>query len=238
MPFPSGLQCRQLEPEWMDDPDIDPKLLAGAFAGLRRVNTFATSRWAIRRHLREVAKTAQQPIRVLDLGSGTGDVALWLTRKALADGVDVVVDGCDLSPLAVEKSNAMADELGSASRFFAADLTQDELPNDYDFAISSLFFHHLEEADVVGLLGKVRAAVRRGVFFDDLRRTSLGYWTAQAGCRLLSRSPVVHADGPSSVRAAFTINEFRCLAEQAGMTGVTFERQWPQRFLMVWQAST
>jgi hypothetical protein len=39
-------------------------------------------------------------------------------------------------------------------------------------------------------------------------------WT---GCHLLSRSPIVHFDGPTSARAAWTRNELRTHAEHAGL---------------------
>jgi len=68
-----------------------------------------------------------------------------------------------------------------------------------------------------------------------LVRTRFGYALAWAGGRLLTRSPIVHTDGPLSVRAAFTLDEFGTLAERAGLRGATFRRHWPQRFLFAWR---
>ena len=48
---------------------------------------------------------------------------------------------------------------------------------------------------------------RRQVVISDLRRSRSGFVIAWIGTRLLSRSPVVHYDGPVSVRAAWTIRE-------------------------------
>ncbi|MCA9021331.1 MAG: hypothetical protein KDA74_14375, partial [Planctomycetaceae bacterium] len=56
-------------------------------------------------------------------------------------------------------------------------------------------------------------------------------WTA---CRLLTRSPVVHTDGPLSVAGAFTVNEIKELAGQAGLDGFQITRHWPQRWLLKW----
>jgi hypothetical protein len=58
---------------------------------------------------------------------------------------------------------------------------------------------------------------------------------ACAGTRLLSRSPVVHVDGPRSVAAAFTPAEALDLAQRAGLTGATVVRRWPCRFLLTWR---
>ena len=54
------------------------------------------------------------------------------------------------------------------------------------------------------------------------------------GCRVLSRSPVVHVDGPRSARAAWTVTELRGLAERAGLAGASVERRLPCRMLLDW----
>jgi len=54
------------------------------------------------------------------------------------------------------------------------------------------------------------------------------------GCRLLSRSPIVHFDGPVSVQGAFRMDEALDLAARAGLDGATIRRSWPERFLLSW----
>ena len=63
----------------------------------------------------------------------------------------------------------------------------------------------------------------------------LGYGLAWIGCRLLSRSPMVHVDGPLSVQNAFTVDEARSLANKSGLQSARIVKHWPQRFLMTWQ---
>jgi hypothetical protein len=62
--------------------------------------------------------------------------------------------------------------------------------------------------------------------------TRLGYMLACLGTHVLTSSPVVHEDGPQSVRAAFTIPEARQLAEQAGWNEPAIAWHWPCRFLL------
>jgi hypothetical protein len=57
------------------------------------------------------------------------------------------------------------------------------------------------------------------------------------GVHLLSRSPVVHFDGPQSVRAAFSVKEAIEIAAQAGMKPSTVRKHWPERFLLRWDAT-
>jgi hypothetical protein len=119
-------------------------------------------------------------------------------------------------------------------RFFRLDALGDPLPADFDVLSCSLFLHHLAEDDAVGLLRRMAQAARRMVLVNDLIRSPLGYVLAWCGCRLLSRSPVVHFDGPASVAAAFTLGEARALADRAGLAGAVLTRHWPERFLLTW----
>ena len=111
----------------------------------------------------------------------------------------------------------------------------DPLPEEYDVLMSTLFFHHLGNDDAKQVLSRMAKSARRCVLIDDLCRSRLGYLYAWVGGRLLTRSPIVHTDGPLSVSAAFTISEFRQLAQDAGLMEARFKRHWPQRFLMSWK---
>jgi hypothetical protein len=123
---------------------------------------------------------------------------------------------------------------GIAVRFFTLDSLVDELPMGYDVVMSSLFLHHLEEAQAVGLLGRMGAAAGQLILINDLLRGPIEYILAWAGCRLLTRSPIVRHDGPVSISAAFTLAEVRELARQASLDGVKLSTHWPGRFLLSW----
>jgi hypothetical protein len=120
-------------------------------------------------------------------------------------------------------------------RFFVLDALADPLPSDYDVVTCSLFLHHLDDAEAIELLRRMAAAARRLVLVNDLVRSRTGLTLAYVATRLLTLSPVVHVDGPLSVRAAYTPPEALELARQAGMQGATIQRKWPFRFLLGWR---
>ena len=105
----------------------------------------------------------------------------------------------------------------------------------YDVLISSLFYHHLSEEQVVLLLEKMAAATKHLLIVNDLRRCYAGLLLAHVACRLLTRSRVVHTDGPRSVRAAFTSEEMQVLARRAGLNDTYVAHRWPCRFLCTWR---
>ena len=101
----------------------------------------------------------------------------------------------------------------------------------------SLFLHHLANDEALQLMRSMASAARQAVLIDDLLRTQWGYALCWVGCRILSRSPIVHVDGPLSVQGAFTVPEVRSLADQAGLSGARIKRHWPERFLLSWERS-
>jgi hypothetical protein len=98
----------------------------------------------------------------------------------------------------------------------------------------TLFAHHLDEIDVIRLLEGMALRSRKLVLVDDLIRSRLGFALAWIGTRLLSRSWVVHTDGPLSVRGALRPDEMMTIAKQAGLEDAQINRSWPERYLLSW----
>ncbi len=236
--FLPSLAQRHRQPEWMDQPGIDPLAHSQALQGLRRINAFSGAVGSLFAPIRSLAREhGGQPLRVLDLACGGGDNTTALAERARREGLDVQIDGCDLSPQAVAIATRSAEQRALGTRFFQADALNDPLPDDYDVILCSLFLHHLDQLQAVDLLQRMGRASRCLVLVNDLIRSPLGYGLAWAGCRLLSRSPIVHFDGPVSVQGAFQLQEVRALALQAGLEGAALRRSWPERYLLSWRRS-
>lgn len=221
----------------MDQPGLDPAEHAAALRGLGRINRLSRSVSALWPPIARLAREREQPgelLRVLDLACGGGDVAVALARRAEKEGLGVRVAGCDVSPTAVALARRRAEAGGSDVAFFECDVLAGPLPEGYDVITTTLFLHHLDEAQAVDLLRRMRLAAGRAALVDDLVRSRWGHALAWAGCRLLSGSRVVHHDGPVSVAAAFTLAEVQALAARAGWERATLTRHWPQRYLLAW----
>jgi 2-polyprenyl-3-methyl-5-hydroxy-6-metoxy-1,4-benzoquinol methylase len=234
MPLFIDTQSRHVEPEWMDDPCLAPTPHARALQGLARINVFSRSAAGIWKELRQrLPLVRTHGLRVLDIACGGGDVALELERRAAAYGVTLVVDGCDLSQTAVDFASAASKARGSKARFFCLDALNQRLPASYDATVHNLFLHHLQNDEALALIESMSSAAPVGVI-SDLARGPIGYATALIGTRILSRSEIVHVDGPRSVRAAFTLDEARELARQACLPAVHVQSAFPFRWRMAW----
>jgi hypothetical protein len=235
VPFAINLSQRRLQPEIMDQPDLDARRHQQALVGLRRINSWSGSARILWPPLLALArKHAPLPLRALDLATGGGDVPIRLWRKAQRAGLSFQIEGCDVNPRAVAFARSQAQESGADVTFFELDALRDPLPAGYDLLLCSLFLHHLSEEQAVALLRRMAAAAGRMILVNDLIRSLAGFTLAYLGTRLLSASSVVHIDGPRSVEGAFTIAEARVLARRAVLSSATLQRRWPCRFLLTW----
>src|SRR5262249_29627668 len=97
------IKMRRLLPEWMDQPGLEVAHHVQALRGLERINSWSGSSSIFWPALRSLALSlAPQPVRVLDLATGGGDVAIRLWRKAYRSRLAVEISGCDRSETAVE----------------------------------------------------------------------------------------------------------------------------------------
>ncbi len=233
------LADRHRQLELMDEPTLDAVEHARALTGLARVNWWSRSAAITRPALRLLATefSAERPMRLLDLACGGGDVTVAIARWARLAGLPIRFSACDISPTALDISRRRAAAAGESIEFFQHDLLQSSLPAEFDVVMCSLFLHHLDEPDAVRVLRSMSGAAARALLVNDLMRSRRGYWLAMLGTRLLTRSRIVHVDGPLSVAGAFTTNEALQLCEQAGLSEVTISRHWPQRFLLLGRKS-
>ncbi|MGH8116845.1 MAG: methyltransferase domain-containing protein [Rhodanobacteraceae bacterium] len=228
------LATRDLVGELMDDPTLAAQAHNAALHGLRRINWISGTAAALWPRIERVLRAHPDAgASLLDVACGGGDVAIAVARRAQRHGFPLNVQGCDFSDVALEHASRAARHADVAVKFFRADVTTDALPQHYTFITCTLFLHHLTDVRIAALLRGLAGSTDH-LLVSDLVRSPMGYLLAWIGTRLLSGSPIVHEDGLRSVRAALNVTEAGALAREAGLQGVCFERQWPQRFLMTW----
>lgn len=226
---------RVMVPELMDDPELDENKLRAALDSLRRINSISNTTPRIERTIRTLAQPGDRALRILDVGTGSGDLPLALAARAKRKGLNWQLIGSDISSNAISYAQERATRQQLPVEFITHDAFADPFPENCDVIVNSLFLHHMTDEQAAVVMSRMQSAAGQMVIVDDLCRTNWGLWLAMIGTRLLSRSHIVHVDGPRSVRAAFTPSELQELAAKSAMQGHQLTRHWPQRQLLVWR---
>ncbi len=233
--------ARRLQPELMDNPALSPAEHRRALRGLERINRVSrasASVWrGVKRLLTRAAPT-NRDLRLLDVACGSGDVLLDVARSARASGVNIHPTACDFSDEALrvvrERFGSRRLEIDTLRR----DVINDGLDADdqsFDVVTSSLFLHHLDDDDAVGVLREMARVARVGVVVNDLRRCRRGVVAAAIAGRIFTRSRVVRVDAVRSAYNAYSLSELRTLAERAGLAHASVVPAFPFRMLLTWE---
>ena len=231
----------QRPPELMDDPSLDAGQHEKALRALARIHLVSRTASQIASHLvsltHVLSKPVGSPLRILDIACGGGDLTTAVAKRVarkIPHRVEFI--GLDISERAIgwaTRNHVRTTEHIDIS-YRTCDVLNEELPS-CTLAYHSLFLHHLDDDQAVAQLQTMAVASEVGFVFSDLLRTRLGLFLAHLGTRALSRSPVAQIDGPLSVRAARTINEYHRLFERAHLPEPTLQRAWPERVCITWK---
>ena len=205
---------RSTAAEWMDAPDADPVDLGRCLDDLADVNGVTLARPPTVNFVRRAAR-GRTALSVLDVGYGQGDMLRRLARWGRRRGVALQLEGVDLSPASAVAARAATPDWMDIT-YRTGDVF-DEPPASVDVVISSLFTHHLAEADVVRFLRWMERTARVGWFVNDLHRHPIAYYGFSALSQVAGWHPMVRHDGPVSVARSFRRADWQRLLETAGV---------------------
>src|SRR5690242_11114559 len=217
----------------MDAPDADPALVRKSLRFLRRVNRLLGYTRSTLHHLERFSRSWQrdEPIRILDVATGSADLPRAILRWADARGFGVMrLVGLDLH--ATTAAAALAQNADPRIRIVRGNALALPFADDsFDYVTTSLFLHHLDDDDVVCVLREMARVARRGIVVGDLIRRKRAYLWIKLFT--LFANPIVKNDGPASVAQAFTRDEILSLRDRAGATFAHYFEHAGHRFVLV-----
>ena len=216
--------------ELMDTEPADAADFARCLADLATVNRVTLAHRPTLAFLRRVARDLPPgaTLRVLDVAYGHGDMLRAIARWAARRGLPVELEGVDLSPHSAPAARA-ATPLGMRIAFHTGDVFAFRPARPPDVVVSSLFTHHLSDADVVRFVRWMEAQAVRGWFVNDLHRHRFSYHGFAALAAAARWHRFVRHDGPVSIARAFRPAEWQALLAQAGVPAAQVRRVFPFR---------
>ncbi|MGH7639068.1 MAG: methyltransferase domain-containing protein [Gemmatimonadaceae bacterium] len=190
--------------EVLDDPAIPDHARDSAMRDVARSNRLFGGTSAVI-HALESLGALGRPVVLLDIGTGTGDIAARLRGDVRTIGLDV-----SESLLRVARPRMDAVVAGSALALPFRD-------GAVDVVVCSQLLHHFEDSDAQRVVRELDRVTQRWVVVSDLRRSwfaAAGFWLASM---LLRFHPITRHDGVVSVLRGFTSDDLRRLVR--GATG-------------------
>jgi len=183
-------------PELMDG-DCSYEDFRGCLRSLEQINRWLLGYRPTLAWLRRLPPAPPDPLHIVDVGSGGGDLLRPDCRLGTEARHFCAVNGIDLNPYAARAAvESTPKQLGIA--WVTGNALEYRPEKPVDIVVSSLTAHHLEDKEIVALLRWMEATAQVGWFINDLERSKwnsrcLGGWSASwAGTGLsatMRRSP-------------------------------------------------
>ncbi|MFA6293586.1 MAG: methyltransferase domain-containing protein [Victivallales bacterium] len=218
---------RSTEREFLDSPDCDPALASESYRFMEKVNRFFGGTRNVRRFIEKEfsERKSSSPLRILDIGSGSCDIPIAVSRWAESRGIPVKFTCLEVFDSAVKIARAKIAESGVTSvELLQEDVFTHHPDEPYDYAVASMCFHHFEDEMILGLIQKIRTFVKHGVLINDLHR-SLLTWLGAVPLTAFSHEGVKH-DSRLSIRRGFKIRELRRLLMRLDGVTVSVKPTW------------
>jgi len=225
---------RATELERIDTGDYTPEEYQTFLREIAFINRYLGDARALRRSLlREIEERDLPSFSVLDVGCGSGELLRTIAKFAEdADRATTLV-GIDLNPISSSTTHTeslrfrqISSVQGDAFRLPFAD-------DAFDYAISSLFFHHLTDAQIPIVMQEMARVARRGIIVIDLHRDVIPFIGYKIFCAAFRISRLVREDGSLSIRKGFKPTELTAIAENTGIGVRRVEQVAPGRVVLM-----
>lgn len=194
---------------------------------LAKINVFTMAYRPTLRWLKFVLNdfNPQQPIRILDIGCGGGDMLRKIWKWATCQNLVIDLVGIDLNPWSKMSAEQLTPTVAPI-RYVTTDLFMLQLDRQADFIISSLFTHHLTDNDLIRFIQWMDQHAVVGWFINDLHRHALPYYFIKYAVKVLFPNRLIQHDAPVSVARAFTKCEWNHLLCKADIPRERYKIVW------------
>lgn len=218
--------------ELMDDPDADLRMLERTYERFPLINA-AVSRWrtVYRRDIRPSAR--QRSIRVLDVGTGGGDVSRALADWSRRDGLAVDVTALDADARAIRWARSRGGGVEYRCAYTSELVDAGET---FDIVISNHLLHHLSSEELSTVLRDSVALTSAGglVVHRDIARSRFAYLGFAAGTLPFAKNVLagsfIRADGLTSIRRAYTPAELSAAVPDGWQVRTAFPARLELRY--------
>jgi len=219
--------------ELLDTGDYSAEEYHNCIVELQRVNKWLGDARALKiALLHQVKRLGLTSFSMLDVGAGSGELLRVAADWAEGNSCRVRLVGVELNPRAAIAIIEESKSFGNIASVQADALRLPFSDDSFDYAVCSLFTHHLKDPDVCLALREMGRVARLGIIVIDLHRHPLPYYLFSTIGHLFLHNRLIRADGALSILRSFKPDELRKLAEEAGLTAIEVAQSFPARIVV------
>ncbi len=224
---------RSIRLERIDTGDYTPDEYARFLHEIAFINRYLGDRRALRKTLlREIKTKNIREFSVLDVGCGSGELLRYVAEFARGSGRTARLTGIDLNEISASITSSVSHNFPEISSVSGDAFKLPFADGEFDYAISSLFFHHLADDQIPLVLNEMSRVASRGIFVIDLHRHPMAYVLYKLFCVVFRISPLVRHDGSLSILRGFSPAELDDLLKASKLRLKKIERTAPYRIVI------
>lgn len=228
--MPSRFDQRRAEgKEVTDDANASEAEVVATLRDIRRANfVLGGTRIVVNETLRLTSRS-RGAVTLLDVGSGTGDVARAVARALSNRGLGARTIGVEQPFILEAIPRPETDDVVAGDA-----LTLPIRDRSVDVAICSQVLHHFCDQQARVLISELDRVARIGVVIGDLERDALAALLFRAVAPALRFHPITVRDGLMSIERGFSGPELRALIRSTVPRDVVVRRRFPFRLTASW----
>ena len=217
--------------EIMDDLEMEGDLLSRSLAKLDWINKWLGGNNVTLNGLDQLIANYPkgEVLKIVDIGSGSGDMLRLVTDKLRKQGRKVDILGMDANDFTVNyarKESAEYPEIKYQTEYVSA-ATFENL--DYHILLGTLFLHHLKDDDIIDVMKIGTQNAKLGVIINDLNRSQIAYFLFNM-LTLFIPNPMIRQDGLTSILRGFKRPDLEKYSAALDVKKYTVKWKWAFRY--------
>jgi 2-polyprenyl-3-methyl-5-hydroxy-6-metoxy-1,4-benzoquinol methylase len=218
--------------EKMDDFSISGLELRKTLITLEKINKWLGGNRVTLNGIKKVLNghPKQEPITILDLGCGGGDILRDVAEYGKQKGYSFKIIGVDANKSTLGYAKELSQSFPDIS-FLHCDIFSEEFKRiEYDLVLTSLFLHHFDDQQLEKMIKGILEKASIGIVVNDLHRHAMAYFLFRLLC-LFTTNDMVREDGLISILKGFKRDELIRISENIG---ASYRIKWKWAFRYQW----
>lgn len=217
----------------MDDLDLASDALEKNLRELEIINTELGGYKVTLDALKKLRLDKNRHYKVIDIGSGAGDMLRKMADWAEIRGYSASFTGLDANQFMLDYASKRTVNYDNIefNRLNVFDAQPQDL--DGDIVTMNLFCHHFTDEELEEIISRISNSKVQVCIINDLHRHPLAYYSIWLLTRLFNGSYLVKNDAPLSVKRAFRKNEIQKVFRNSAFQNITIQWYWAFRWQLI-----